>query len=70
MNGGIFTLALAMIRAAWRLIERAVDSLSSLGGGLVYEIVSLLIIYGIIFFGLPIIELIIKLFKKLLEFWE
>lgn len=70
MEGGIFTTALALLRAAGRLVERCFNFFTSLGGGLVSEIVALALIWGIIFLVVPILEKIIDWGIKLLRFWR
>lgn len=70
MEGGFFTTALALLRAAWGLIKRVVNVFTSLGGGLAAEIIALVIIWAIVLFAIPIIEKAIDIFHKLLDFWE
>ncbi len=70
MAGGVFTTALHLLRAAWHLIERLFGMFTSLGGGLVSEIVALGLIWLIIAFGLPIIETIIKAVLWLIRLWR
>lgn len=70
MAGGVFTTALHLLRAAWSLIGRLFDLFTSLGGGLVSEIVALALIWGIIRFGLPIIETLIKAVLWLIRLWR
>ena len=70
MEGGIFSTALALLRAAWKLLGRCFDFFTSLGGGLVSELVALGLIWGIVFLGVPILEKLIDWGIKLLRFWR
>lgn len=60
MEGGVFTTALHLLRAAWNLFVRLFEFFTSLGGGLVSELVALGMIWLIIFIGMPIAEKIIN----------
>lgn len=70
MAGGVFTTALHLLRAALSLIGRLFDLFTSLGGGLVSEIVALGLIWGVVRFGLPIIEIAIKVVLWLIRLWR
>lgn len=70
MQGGVFTTALHLLRAALNLIGRLFDWFTSLGGGLVSELVALALIWLIISFGLPIIEKIINAVLWLIRLWR
>lgn len=70
MTGGVFTTALHLLRAAWNLIGRFFDLFSSLGGGLVSELVALGLIWLIVSFGLPILEKFIKAALWLIRLWR
>lgn len=70
MTGGLFTTALHLLRAAFNLIGRLFDLFTSLGGGLVSEILALGLIWAVVLFGLPIIEFVINAALKLLRFWR
>ena len=59
MEGGLFTTALQIFRAAWSLVKRLFTFFTSLGGGLVSELVALAIIWFIVIFGERIIEKLI-----------
>ncbi len=70
MQGGIFTTALQLVRAAWNLITRLFSFFTSLGGGLVSEIVALVLLWILIEWGVPIIEKIINGIIWLIRLWR
>ena len=70
MQGGFFTTALQLIRAAWSLFLRLFQFFTSLGGGLVSEIVALALIWIIVVWGVPIIEKIIDGIIWLIRLWR
>lgn len=70
MQQGLFTTALHLSRAALNLLGRLFDLFASLGGGLVSEIIAVALIWIIIAFGLPLIELLIKAVLGMLRLWR
>lgn len=70
MAGGVFTTALHLLRAAWALFERLFNMFTSLGGGLVSELVALGLIWVIVIFGVPLIEKLITLILWLIRLWR
>ena len=70
MTGGVFTTALHLLRAAWNLFGRLFEFFSSLGGGLVSELVALGFIWLIVFIGLPIIEKLFKAVLWMIRLWR
>ena len=70
MQGGFFTTALQLVRAAWSLFLRLFNYFTSLGGGLVSEIFALGIIWVIVIWGVPIIEKLINGIIWLIRLWR
>ena len=70
MEGGVFTTALRLVRAAWSLFLRLFDNFASLGGGLMSEIFALGLIWLIVIWGIPIIEKIVNIIIFLLKLWS
>lgn len=70
MQGGFFTTALQLVRAAWNLLVRLFNYFTSLGGGLVSEFLALGLIWIIVIWGVPIIEKLINGIIWLIRLWR
>lgn len=70
MEGGVFTTALHLLRAAWSLFGRLFEFFTSLGGGLVSELVALGVVWLMVFIGLPIIEKLFNAVLWLIRLWR
>ena len=70
MQGGFFTTALQLVRAAWNLITRLFDLFTSLGGGLISEIIALALIWLMATVGVAIAEKIFYVIIWLIRLWR
>lgn len=71
MHAGIFTLCLTLVRKVLNLLPKILELLASFGtGGILSEIIALGAIWAIVFFGIPVIETVIKIFAWFMRKFE
>ncbi|MBR6502703.1 MAG: hypothetical protein IKT42_04610 [Clostridia bacterium] len=71
MQAGIFTTCLTLVRKALKLLPKILELLASFSsGGVLSELLALAGIWAIVFFGIPIIETVIKIFAWFMRKFE